>query len=584
MAKQKGKIKRNDDYASKERNLVSLASDFLYRHIWSLLILCLAVCAYFQPHIFSGFIRDWIGFSDHWDTAPLPESPQFLAPHARLEADTTKQQAVVQAFKHAWLAYERDAMGADEYHPISHEGTNLTEAGGIGYTVVDSLDTMLIMGLYDEYHRARRWVNQKLTFDVNGNFSTFETTIRILGGLLSAYELTAQDPLLLEKAIDLADRILPVFETTSGLPLPIVNLAERKGYHTTDFPGLVSVAEVGTLQLEFKYLSEITRNPAYEKKVKQIMEVVDKAKLPHGMASIFMNIEDGEYIPSSVSLGSRADSYYEYLLKQYIQTNFSEPIYRDMYLDAMSSVQTHLFRKTQSGGLTYTSELQPEADETGVLSWRLVPKQDHLACFLPGSLMLGAVSANPTVPRNKISYPPKEEQLSADGLRDWKIGHELLKTCLATHETVTGLSPEIAHFRIASDGMDEMPNAPPDWYIRGAAEDALPSYNARYMLRPETIESLFIAYRLTGDNRFRDHGWNIFQAIEKHCRVDSGGYTTIISVAEIPTRREDKMETFFLSETLKYLYLLFSDDRTIPLDRYVFNTEAHPLPIFKPSR
>lgn len=92
----------------------------------------------------------------------------------------------------------------------------------------------------------------------------------MLGGLLSAYELTSQDPLLLQKAIDLADRILPAFETASGLPLPLINLAERKGYHTTDFPGLVSIAEVGTLQLEFKYLSEITDNPIYKRKVKRV--------------------------------------------------------------------------------------------------------------------------------------------------------------------------------------------------------------------------------------------------------------------------------------------------------------------------
>ncbi|KAF9440709.1 glycoside hydrolase family 47 protein [Macrolepiota fuliginosa MF-IS2] len=89
---------------------------------------------------------------------------------------------------------------------------------------------------------------------------------------------------------------------------------------------------------------------------------------------------------------------------------------------------------------------------------------------------------------------------------------------------------------------------------------------------PETVESLFIAYRLTGDERYRDHGWNIFQAIEKHCRVDTGRYTTIINVDEIPTRKEDKMETFFLSETLKYLYLLFSDDRVLPLDGYVLRS------------
>jgi len=131
--------------------------------------------------------------------------------------------------------------------------------------------------------------------------------------------------------------------------------------------------------------------------------------------------------------------------------------------------------------------------------------------------------------------------------------------------------------------MDAYPGAPTDWYIKGAAVGEFPPYDARYMLRPETIESLFIAYRLTGDQRYRDHGWRIFQAIEKHCRVEAGGYATIINVDENPSRQEDKMETFFLSETLKYLYLLFESSDVIPLDRYVLNTEAHPLPIFTPN-
>jgi endoplasmic reticulum Man9GlcNAc2 1,2-alpha-mannosidase len=69
---------------------------------------------------------------------------------------------------------ERDAMGADEYHPISHKGSNLTEAGGVGYTVVDALDTMLIMGLDAEYLRARDWIEHKLSFERDADFNTFE--------------------------------------------------------------------------------------------------------------------------------------------------------------------------------------------------------------------------------------------------------------------------------------------------------------------------------------------------------------------------------------------------------------------------
>lgn len=113
---------------------------------------------------------------------------------------------------------------------------------------------------------------------------------------------------------------------------------------------------------------------------------------------------------------------------------------------------------------------------------------------------------------------------------------------------------------------------------------ALPVYDARYILRPETLESIFLAYRLTGDTRYRRIGWKIFQSIEKYCRLDEGGYSSILNVDDVNTKKDDKMETFWLvqtfsrtfflntlipclkAETLKYLYLLFEDENVIPLD------------------
>lgn len=148
-----------------------------------------------------------------------------------------------------------------------------------------------------------------------------------------------------------------------------------------------------------------------------------------------------------------------------------------------------------------------------------------------------------------VSIPPKPKELTAIGQRDWKTGMELIKTCMDTHDTQTGLSPEIVHFRIASDRqhLDKASAyAPADWYIKGGGVGEFPPYDARYMLRPETVESLFIAYRLTGDRKYRNWGWNIFTAIEKHCKVATGGYATIVNVDEVPARLEDKMETFFL--------------------------------------
>lgn len=85
------------------------------------------------------------------------------------------------------------------------------------------------------------------------------------------------------------------------------------------------------------------------------------------------------------------------------------------------------------------------------------------------------------------------------------------------------------------------------------------------------------------NHRYREWGWQIFEAFEKYTKVDSGGYSSLDDVTVLPPRRRDKMETFFMGETLKYLYLLFADSSTIPLNKYVFNSEAHPLPIITTS-
>ncbi|GLB36784.1 putative glycosyl hydrolase 47 family protein [Lyophyllum shimeji] len=516
-----------------------------------------------------------------------------------LPADLEKRDAIVNAFKHAWLAYERDAMGDDEYHPISKKGSNLTKAGGIGYTVVDSLDTMQIMGLEEEYARARTWVTNKLSFDRDAKFNTFETTIRVLGGLLSAYHLSGGDELYLERATDLADRMMPVFDTPTGLPTSEVNLGKRQGIE--DPNNVVSTAEASTIQLELRYLSYLTDNEEYWDKAENVMKVIKAAKLPSGLATIFMGGESGQFLMSQIRLGSRGDSYYEYLLKQYLQTNQTETVYREMYEDTMTAIHRNLLKKSPNKNLTYTAELVPQRGKRGAMyvlvlsllpptvppltnklfsDWHTQHKQDHLVCFLGGSLMLGATTASAHTRR--VSVPPHENELSPAGRRDWKTGEELIETCVDTYSgTATGLSPEIVYFRSADEAWAGKSKS--DWYIKGARPVGQePPYDARYILRPETIESLFIAYRLTGDERYREQGWAIFQAIEKYCRVEIGGYASILNVDDVNSKKEDRMETFMMSETLKYLYLLFSDSDVLPLSKYVFNTEAHPLPIFTP--
>ncbi|KAL0954028.1 hypothetical protein HGRIS_005182 [Hohenbuehelia grisea] len=508
------------------------------------------------------------------ETKPTAPSPP-ASPATLLSADIAKRDAIVKAFKHAWHAYERDAMGMDEYHPISHRGTNLGSNGGIGYTVVDAIDTILIMGLDSEYKRARQWVRTKLTFDRDGNFNNFETTIRVLGGLLSAYHLS-NDKLYLNKADDLASRILPSFNTESGLPLPMTNLGKKEPVPDQWSSNLVSTAEAATLQLEFRYLAEQTGKKDYWHKAEKVMEVIKKASLPHHLVPISMNSDTGDFrLSSEIRLGSRGDSYYEYLLKQYLQTNRTEPIYQKMYDDSMQGIHDNLIKKTPTKHMTYIAEMIPNHGGNNG-GYDISPKQDHLVCFLAGSLMLGATTSGAR--SSTVSVPPRMEELSPQGQRDWKTGVELLETCMYTHETETGLSPEIAMFHTSPPPAGER-----DWYIKNSRKGGPSGYDARYMLRPETVESIFLAWRLTGDAKYREYAWRIFSSIEKHARLSSGGYATVLDVDTVPVKLDDKQETFFLSETLKYLYLTFSDSSVIPLKDHVFNTEAHPLPIFQPT-
>ncbi|KAK7466256.1 mannosyl-oligosaccharide alpha-1,2-mannosidase [Stygiomarasmius scandens] len=527
----------------------------------------------------------WPGSGSISGTAPAKES-DYIYPHSRpaspflAQVDEEKRAAVVDAFKHAWGHYERKAFGYDEFHPIRGAGTNLTwSGGGIGYTIVDAIDTMYIMGLQTEYETARKWIKEHLNFQRKGAVSTFETTIRVLGGLLSAYYLT-NDQLYLDHAEDLGSRLIHAFDTPLGLPVSHVDLLNPGEWKDSMNWLKVCPAEIGTLQLEFRYLAQATGNETYWRKVEKVMEVIDKNVLPNGLVTGDLNIKDGSFINTAIRLGGRVDSYYEYLLKQWLQTNRTEPFYDRMYTKAMQGINDNLVQQTPNQKLTYTAELVAKKG-VKVVEWNLVHRQEHLTCFIAGSLMLGATTSGLAPGVIKASVPPRPEEFLARGLRDWNTGTELLETCMKTHDTETGLAAEVATFRVQKMpyGMDEK-----DWFIAGNVKGSNRApWDAHYLLRPEIVESLFLAWRMTGDIKYRDYAWNIFQAVEKHCRLADGGYATVINVDSVPVVHEDKQETFFLSETLKYLYLIFSDTSVLPLTEIVFNTEAHPLPVFSPT-
>ncbi|KAG0450736.1 hypothetical protein HPP92_026763 [Vanilla planifolia] len=475
-----------------------------------------------------------------------PRLPPQLSPddikNTSLLEWISRQKKVKEAFVHAWTGYRRYAMGYDELMPLSKRG--IDGLGGLGATIVDSLDTAMIMGLDEIVYEQGVWIEKNLMERIRtkGQVNLFETTTRVLGGLLSAYHLSGNE----RGAMN-----------TSGI---YVNLKD----------GLSSTAEVSSLQLEFNYLSKLSNDPRYGLKAMKVLEHIKALPKVEGLVPIYTSPHTGQFNGENIRLGSRGDSYYEYLIKVWIQQensrdNLLKYLY-DMYIEAMKGVKHLLVRKSVPKGLVFVGEL-PHGSR-GSFS----PKMDHLVCFLPGTLALGATKG---ITKRKAA---KLNLLTTEDLENLSLAEDLLKTCFEMYSvTSTGLAPEIAYFNVegtSEQGLDGGNKS--SEYIN----DIIIKHNDRHnLLRPETVESLFILYRITEDPKYREWGWQIFNSFEEHTRVDSGGYSSLDDVTQIPPHKRDKMETFFLGETLKYLYLLFGDKNILPLDKFVFNTEAHPFPV-----
>ncbi|KAJ4356493.1 mannosyl-oligosaccharide alpha-1,2-mannosidase [Didymosphaeria variabile] len=414
---------------------------------------------------------------------------------------------------------------------------------GLGWIIVDSLDTMMIMNLTSQLSDARIWLQRKLDYEQDQDVNTFETTIRMLGGLLSAHYLSRvlpdmssrRDQVYLTKAVDLADRLLGAYDSPSGIPYASVHLATRKGLVSHADGGASSTAEATTLQLEMKYLSNITGNDIYWRKAEKVMEVIDGIGATDGLVPIFVSPHSGRFTSKEIRLGSR-----EYLIKQYLQT--SEPIYLEMWEQAMKGIQKYLIIPTKHAKLSIVAELPNGVD--GGLS----PKMDHLVCFLPGSIALGATNGLTEAEARRLP------SWNADKAQQMKLARELTKTCWGMYKvTQTGIAPEIVWFS-ADETMLRSATDRPSSSARSSDSEATwkKDYNikpldAHNLQRPETVESLFIMWRITKDPIYREWGWQIFQAFLEYSTVEFGeGFSSLNDVNKIPPPRRDDMESFWL--------------------------------------
>ncbi|TFK74962.1 glycoside hydrolase family 47 protein [Pluteus cervinus] len=555
-----------------------------------------------------------------------PPSQQEIFPEVSSEEWACRADQVKQGFKHAYHSYEKYAAPYDELLPITHGKIN--NFNGWGVTAFDSLDTMLIMDLQHEFERALGIV-ARANFSVSSDRAFvpyFETVIRYLGGLLGAYALS-HEKLLLDRADELAMILDGVFDSASGLPFYGVNPASGK----PEGSELGILAEMATLQLEYTYLAKLTGKKDYFNHANNVMRTLYSADLHEtgGMLPVIWNLTSGTPVDTHLSVGSQADSTHEYLLKQYLLTGQTDKASLEMYVQATTFIITHLLFISPKRHLLYVTDTIGSTYKEAGTSMHTF---EHLSCFLPGLLALGAH----LLPLDNLA------SLGVDILnlrgRDGAYGHAskgyrqlaswnlkkvhlwaaegLAQTCYLTYaDQASGLGADEMVFgkwsgskaQAKDHSYDESYSwirAMETWRQSGSRgpppgvgdkapivhteAEAMSGWTKRdyvmkkwsYLLRPETVESLFILWRVTGDVKWRHRGWKIFEAIERETKTPSG-YGSPRSVGRSPAPLDDNMPSYFLAETLKYLYLLFNDEELIPLDRWVFNTEAHPFPVFE---
>src|SRR5207247_2205803 len=332
-------------------------------------------------------------------------------------------------------------------------------------TPVDALDTMILMGLKDEANHTREYIAKNLSFDKDIYVQNFEVTIRLLGGLLSSYQLTG-DKRLLHLAEDLGNRLLPVFDSPTGLPYRYVNLKTGKVRGNVTNP-----AEAGTLLIEFGTLARLTHRQIFYDKAKRALVEIYNRRSPIGLVGTWINVETGQWTDTDSHISGAIDSYYEYLLKSAIL--FDDADVRRMWDDSLTAINQYLRDETKG-------RMKPElwyghADMNA--GKRTATTYGALDAFFPAVLALSG---------------------------DWRRARLLQESSYKTWNK-HGIEPEEFDYR-----KDEV-------------------VHAGYPLRPEIIESTYYLYHYTKDPQYLLMGETMWSGFVKYCRTDEG-YAALKSV------------------------------------------------------
>ncbi len=415
----------------------------------------------------------------------------------------------------AWDQYRLHAWGKDEIRPVSATVSTFPMKGHhLGLSLVEALDTLWVMGLDDRFQAGVDWVRTTLDFDVDGEVSVFETSIRIVGGLLSAHHASG-DPVLLAKARDLADRLLPAFATPTGMPMRFVNLKTGAVRDAATNP-----AEVGGYLPEWGTLSRLTGDPRYHDAARRAAVAVFERRSTLDLLAVKIDAITGRWLDRRATVGSYADSYYEYLWDAWQLLGDAEC--RRMYDICTAAILAH--QQVRRAGRLWIADVD---FETGAV---VSTEQDELAAFYGGLLAQGGARA----------------------------------TGAAVTETWATLQDR---FGVLPEGYDYATGKPTQ---RGNA------------LRPELADAAFNLWLLDRNPRWRAIGRDHFLAMRRWNKAPFG-YTDLADVTSDPKRQADHCPGYWWSEQMKYYYLLFSDTPRFDYLRNYLTTEGNVLLGFRRS-
>lgn len=370
--------------------------------------------------------------------------------------------------------------------------------------------------------------------------------------------------------------------------------------HKQERPKNVIVSELGSLSLEFTKLSQLTGDMRYYELVQRISDAFEQGQLTTKMPGMWpisvdmMSASGPSFATDNVfTLGGMSDSLYEYFPKQYLLLGGALEQPRLMYEKFIPVAKEQLFRRALNPDnipIIIPGDVSVRTFDGGKNEYRFVNKGQHLSCFVGGMVGIGAKIFN------------REDDLD--------IAMQLTDGCVwAYSQSPRGIMPEIfsfvpcghiddrqtgeectyseekwrtavgAHYSPGNSAASDLFGPNMEKLIKN--KEIVPGMSdipdKKYILRPEAIESVFIMYRLTGDSKWMDKAWNMFEAIEKNTRTGIAAASIRNVMNTDDAYHSDSMESFWLAETLKYFYLIFSEFDVVDLDKWVLNTEAHPL-------